>query len=72
MGKRMPGFTPTIRAVSAPSPEFQRAAFRRGRGRDGQKGVDLSCMVRVPGADASNRAQDVSPCPEVVNGAVVS
>lgn len=54
MGRRMPGFTPTIRAVSVPSPAFQRTAFGGG---EGQRGMDLSCTVRAPGADASNQAQ---------------
>lgn len=54
MGRRMPGFTPTIRAVSVPSPVFQRAALGGG---EGQRGMELSCTVRAPGADASNQAQ---------------
>lgn len=49
----MPGFTPTIRVMSVPSPAFQRATFGCG---EGQRGMDLSCTVRAPGAGASNQA----------------
>lgn len=50
----MPGFTPTISAMSVPSPAFQRAVFVGG---ERQRGMDLSCTVRAPGADVSNQAQ---------------
>lgn len=60
-------------------------AFGGGKG---HRGMDLSCTVRVPGADASNQAQlpllllpdeagqchseNASSCPEVGSEAVVS